>query len=238
MTPTTTGIQYRFTRCVTDPAVAGEALSIPNYGLNTDAPSQLVMNDRRELAQRLGMPILWMRQTHSDVVEVVDGPISSHENSVTADAVITRSRMALAVQVADCVPVLLWDEKTGTIGAVHAGRAGVEKAIVAKAVSTMAGLGCSTSDIVAAVGPCICPKCYEVGQDVYDALVAKRPEVAARTSWDTLSVDIRAGVVKDLENSGVTNIIQDDACTFESAHLNSYRRNPRCGRQIGLVAYV
>lgn len=234
-TATTAGIQYRFTRCVTDPAVVGEALSKPNYGLNTDAPRELVMSDRRELAQSIGVPVVWMHQTHSDVVEIVDETHASDENSVTADAVITRSPIALAVQVADCAPVLLWDEATGTMGAVHAGRAGVEKAIVAKAVSTMVGMGCSTRDIVAAVGPSICGRCYEVGDDVFETAVSKRPEVAARTSWGTKSLDIRAGVLKDLEDSGITRIIQDDVCTLESAHLNSYRRNPRCGRQIGLV---
>lgn len=234
-TATTAGIQYRFTRCVTDPAVVGEALSKPNYGLKTDAPREIVMSDRHELADNLGVPVVWMRQIHSDIVEVVDETHSSHENSITADAVITRSPVALAVQVADCVPVLLWDEATGTIGAVHAGRAGVEKAIVAKAVSTMLSMGCSTRDIVAAVGPSICGRCYEVGDDVFETAVSKRPELESRTSWGTRSLDIRAGVLKDLETCGVTNVIQDDRCTFESAHLNSYRRNPRCGRQIGLV---
>lgn len=235
MTNPDSGIRYRFTRCVTDPAVAGSALSVPNYGLNTEAPRDVVIADRIALRDDVGVPIVWMRQIHSDIITEVDVSNASNENSVTADAVISGDRIALAVQVADCVPVLLKDRKRNIVAAVHAGRAGVEKAIVAKTVSRMVDMGCSARDIVAAIGPSICGSCYEVSRDLFDEVVSKRPEVAAETSWGTPALNNVAGVVKDLVGSGVEEILYDCACTLESADLNSYRRNPKCGRQVGLV---
>ncbi|MDO5034353.1 MAG: polyphenol oxidase family protein [Actinomycetaceae bacterium] len=229
-------VRFGFTRAITDPAIAGEALSIPNYGLNTDAPKDVVLSFREELRAKLGVPIVWMNQIHSDIVEVVDEANAGSANPITADAVVSRANVALVVQVADCTPVLLFDEEEGIIAACHAGRAGVEKSIVAKTVSEMVRLGSALSNITAAIGPCICGDCYEVGEDVYASAVALRPEIGARSRWGTPSLNIRAGVRKDLE--GVGNIIEDDACTFESEDLNSYRRVRRCGRQLGIVMQV
>ena len=226
-------VRYGFTRAVTNPTQVGRALSSPNYGLNTGAPRSLVLADRQALADSIGAPVVWMNQIHSDIVCVVGQEESGLDNSVTADAVITRDRVALAVQVADCVPVLLFDKAAGVVAAVHAGRAGAKTFIVAKTVSQMTSMGCSPRNITAAVGPCICGACYEVGEDVFAQAVSVRPEMAAKSRWGTRSLDVRACVLRDLEHVGEVEI--DDTCTLESHDLNSYRRSPRCGRQIGWV---
>ena len=226
-------VRYGFTRAVTNPTQVGRALSSPNYGLNTGAPRSLVLADRQALADSIGAPVVWMNQIHSDIVCVVGQEESGLDNSVTADAVITRDRVALAVQVADCVPVLLFDKAAGVVAAVHAGRAGAKAFIVAKTVSQMTSMGCSPRNIKAVVGPSICGACYEVGEDVFAQTVSIRPEMATQSRWGTRALDVRAAVLRDLEHVGDVKI--DDACTLESDDLNSYRRNPKCGRQVGWV---
>lgn len=224
--------RYGFTRVVTEPVTA-EALSRPNYGLNTGAPREIVLADRQELARSLGVAIVWMEQIHSSIVKVVSEADAGDQNALTADAIITKDPVGLAVQVADCVPVLLFDETAGISAAVHAGRAGVEASIVAKTVSQMTRMGSSPRNITAAVGPCICASCYEVSEDMFDKVTGARPEMAAHSRWGTYALDLRAGVLADL--SGVGRVIEDAACTRESDDLNSYRRQPKCGRQVGIV---
>ncbi len=91
-----------------------------------------------------------------------------------ADAVITaKTGVALGIMVADCVPALLYDEKTGVIGAVHAGWRGTAKGILANTIEKMiAAFGSRSRDIRIAIGPAIRKCCYEVDLDVLKQIEA------------------------------------------------------------------
>ena len=88
-----------------------------------DDPGAVAAN-RARLARHLGLPddhVVWMEQTHSTTVTVVDGPQSTPVPA--SDGLVTAvPGLALAVLTADCVPILLGDEQAGVIAAVHAGR--------------------------------------------------------------------------------------------------------------------
>lgn len=85
-----------------------------------------------------------------------------------ADAIITRQRgVALALSVADCVPLLLYDPVTQAIGIAHAGWRGTARGIAAITVAAMQEqFNCQPTDILAGIGPSIGPCCYEVNEDV------------------------------------------------------------------------
>lgn len=89
------------------------------------------------------------------------------------DALMTEDpSVALAVKVADCVPVLLADTRTGAVAAVHAGWRGTAAGIVEAAVANLGrAFGSRPDDLVAAIGPSIGPCCYEVGTDVFDTFL-------------------------------------------------------------------
>ena len=113
--------------------------------------------------QDLIMPV----QRHTSRVLVYAG--RQTEMPAGADAVITDLEgVAAGVKTADCVPVLLADEKTGAIGAVHAGWRGTAASILPAAIEKMNEVyGCRPEDIKLAIGPSIRGCCYEVGRDVF-----------------------------------------------------------------------
>lgn len=107
-------------------------------------------------------------QKHTDKVLVLE---SSREPSI-ADAVITCEKgVFIGVQVADCVPILLYDPKKEVIGAVHAGWRGTAGGILKNTLRTMEKrFRCDARDVLIAIGPSIKSCCYEVGYDVVQAV--------------------------------------------------------------------
>lgn len=122
-----------------------------------------VKENRRRFASALGSDISKMfsaKQIHSSIVETVTR--ADLTRSFECDGFVTSEKgLLLTVKVADCVPILLYDN-SGVIGAVHAGWRGTVGGIAVNAVKKMISLGASTDNIKAAIGPCIHPCCYEV----------------------------------------------------------------------------
>lgn len=109
------------------------------------------------------------RQTHSLNVAVIDKTPFDSARLYNVDALVTAlPGVALAINTADCVPIVLADTEAGIIGAVHSGWKGTVGRIVAQAIDKMVSLGADASRIVAAMGPCICGNCFEVGDEVVE----------------------------------------------------------------------
>lgn len=107
-------------------------------------------------------------QRHTDRVLVLNSYLAPE----IADAVVTcRKGIMIGIQVADCVPILLFDRKRYIIGAVHAGWRGTAAQIVKKTVAVMVKqFNSLPDDIIMALGPSIKGTCYLVGVEVKDAV--------------------------------------------------------------------
>ena len=121
--------------------------------------------------------IVRLRQVHGTrVVTVSRGrefPPGDPDWNVADIAVTDDPSVALCAKVADCVPILLADARTGAVAAVHAGWRGTAAGAVRSAVEALGEqFGSAPEDIVAAIGPSIGPCCYRVGQDVRTAFEA------------------------------------------------------------------
>ncbi len=231
-----TGVRY----LITDRN--GGASSPPFSSLNLasavgDDPSDVAAN-RVVAAARCGLApgnIAWMRQVHGTVVRRVDASWPEAEPQA-CDAIFTDvPGLALGVQVADCVPVLLADPGARLAGAAHSGREGVRTGVLAALVTAMTAAGARPGRMRAVVGPAICGQCYEVPLAMRAEVSAVVPEASCVTRAGTAGLDIAAGVRAQLAAAGVGTVISDGRCTMESAELFSYRRDGRTGRFAALV---
>ncbi len=139
----------------------------------------------------MGVPpesVLRLRQVHGARVVVVrgrDGGRTLEEPPPEADILVSDDPgVALSVRVADCMPVLLADRRSGAVAAAHAGWRGTSARVVRAAVeSLVSAFGSAPSDLVAAIGPSIGPCCYRVGSEVVEAFKAAGMTRAEQTRW-------------------------------------------------------
>jgi hypothetical protein len=115
-----------------------------------------------------------VRQVHGARVRVLrKGEIGPRDvaGKPEADAIVSNAPdLLLSVQVADCVPILMADARSGSVAAVHAGWRGTAAGVARAAVDAMAReFGASPADVIAAIGPSIGPCCYTVGTNVLNA---------------------------------------------------------------------
>ncbi|ALC06334.1 Laccase domain protein [Corynebacterium deserti GIMN1.010] len=203
-----------------------------------DNPDDVAAN-RTRLAEIIGLApsnVVYMEQVHSNTVSVVSQ--APHDGSAveTTDALVTTTRgLALAVLVADCVPVLLSDTDAGVIAAVHAGRMGARNGIVKKTVEKMVELGAQPSRIHALMGAAASGARYEVPEAMARDVETKLPGSFTKTTKGTTGLDIRAGLLRQLLSLGVQMIDSDPRCTIEDEDFFSYRRQGTTGRQAGVI---
>lgn len=161
--------------------------------------------------------LVMARQTHTDRVALIERlPVASDALEET-DGLVTRLRgVALAVNTADCVPLLMAAAEAGVIAAVHSGWRGTVARIAAKAVEAMQEIGAGPSRIRAALGPMICSGCFEVGDEVAERFRADFPaEVVTRGREGRPHVDLGAAVRHTLIASGLEaeNIAPAPVCS-------------------------
>lgn len=127
---------------------------------------------RKQLCGMLGVEyenLIIPRQTHSLNVAVIRELPVSVENIENVDALVsTLPNVALAINTADCVPIVLVDEKAHVIAVVHSGWKGTVGRIAALTVEKMIECGANAQHIKAVMGPCICGDCFEVGPEVIE----------------------------------------------------------------------
>ncbi len=197
-----------------------------------DDESAKAENQRRLLADFAPDDVLCdLYQVHG--AEVVLAAAVWSQRPQADGIVATTPGLTLLVRAADCVPVLLVAPDEGVVGAVHSGRPGMVAGVVPATVARMRELGAGR--IEAWVGPHVCGRCYEVPEQLREAVTAVVPESYAETSWGTPSLDLGAGVRAQLGKLDV--VVHDKSrCTRESDDLYSYRRDgDRAGRLAALV---
>ncbi|WP_413450522.1 polyphenol oxidase family protein [Georgenia phoenicis] len=223
----------------TGPYAAADGSGGLNLGLHVGDDERAVRANRDLLDAELGSRVVWMDQRHTALVRVVTGEADDGAGQGECDALVGRrsdpGAPAVAVMVADCVPLLLATPDGGLVAAVHVGRQGLADGVVHAALATLAREGASVPDLYASLGPSICGRCYEVPAALRDEVAGVVPAARATTAWGTPALDIPAGVLAQLADGGVRRVQRLDVCTREDERFYSYRRDGRTGRFVGVV---
>jgi YfiH family protein len=229
----------RIRRVVTTRAGGVSAKPYDSFNLGPhvgDDPEHVAAN-RRRLAHDLKLAedhVVWMEQVHGRTATVVDGPLA--QPAEMTDALITAQQgLAVAVLVADCVPVLLADPEAGVVGAVHAGRVGARVGVLPAALAAMRDAGARIDRVEVLLGPAVCGQCYEVPPAMQADVEAHLPGSACKTRSGTSGLDLRAGLWEQLAAIGVAKIGIDPRCTNEDRSLFSHRREGTTGRLAALT---
>lgn len=181
------------------------------------------------------------RQVHGDEVVVVtrENLDEVQGRPPEADALITRlTGIPLAMLTADCLAIIVCDQRTPALGVIHAGWRGTVRATVWKTILTMIEVfGTQPEDCVAAVGPAIAGPCYEVGEDVREALVKGLPygrDVLTPAGESRWRADLREANRRQLVDGRIPPS-QVSICPYcvhcEAEWFFSARRDPVGGRQ-------
>lgn len=142
--------------------------------------------------------------------------------------------LTLSLSVADCIPIALYDGKTGNFGLVHAGWRGVIGNIVHNAIELMTEERSMVKDISCFFGPCISQRMYPVDYDV----ASKFSDQYYYKKKKKYFLDIRGQVISDIVSLGVLedNILYSTDCTYTNREMCSYRRDGNnTGRNIVLM---
>ena len=218
-------MKYRFTNRTGGNSTG--AFASLNLGTHVGDDLGVVQSNRDLLAQKFG-PVQYMSQVHGNRVAVIE---EVTDEDPTADALVTGiPGVSLAVQVADCIPLLLHSPQS--IAAVHVGRKGLLNDVTLSALEMMRAMG--AVQITAILGPSICATCYEVSEEIYREVVARHPEAKSETKSGTPALDLSSALCHVLEAEGVT-IVDEGRCTVEDSELFSYRRDGATGRQAGII---
>jgi len=195
------------------------------FGDAADGNGRDDLESRRRISKVLGISSAWasVLQIHGNTVISVDRPGFAGEGD---GLITTRAGLPLAIATADCVPIVI--EGDISVAVLHAGWRGVAAGIIRAGVDAMIGLGDTPRR--AAIGPSIGPCCYEVGDEVPEAIGGH----ASATTWGTLSVDLRSAAETQLAGLSVW---RSNACTYTDPGLWSYRRDSTKDRQVA-VAWV
>jgi hypothetical protein len=193
-------------------------------------------------------PAIFVNQIHSNQALTIDekSKIPLQNNRPKADAIVTNlPNLIIGIVTADCMPILMLDDKNRIISATHAGWAGAFSNITSTTINSMKKLGSKPQNITAIIGPTIRQKSYEISEEFLDRFLkedAKNKKFFKNGNREQHYLFDLPGYTKEkLQKDGVKNIIDDKIDTYTNEEkLFSYRRSCHlkeadCGRNVAII---
>jgi YfiH family protein len=215
-----------------------------------DAPERVAENWRR-LTRAAGAPLFVATQVHGTAIARVGaGDTPADVARLQADGLCSdRADVALAVFVADCIPAVVVDPRTGALAAVHAGWRGTLAGVLPAAVRALGEhFGARAADLRVALGPAIGPCCFEVGPEVVEAFEAgllgarEAGVIGDSPPSGKAHIDLKAANRLLLVRAGVDPAAIDagpECTSCDRARFFSYRRDRgQTGQHLGFVSRV
>lgn len=207
-----------------------------NVGYSTADDPVAVEENRARLRALLPGEPRWLTQVHG--ARVLDA--EAVHGRPKADASVARAAGTVcAIQIADCLPVLLADRSGRMVAAAHAGWRGLAAGVLDNTLAAMNSAGVASSEIIAYIGPGIGPQSFEVGDEVRAAYVEREPATAnafvPRLAGKWLA-DLPGLARSALLRAGVSHVCGGNLCTYsDPQRFYSYRRDGETGRMAALI---
>ncbi len=218
-----------------------------NVGLGSDDEREIVLENRRRVAQNMGVTdenLMMVYQIHSTDVALATEPWKMEDRPKLDAMVSTTPGLAIGVMTADCGPVLFQDAENGVIGAAHAGWKGATGGILENTISAMETIGAERKNITTVLGPTISQKHYEVGPEFVDNLIgldAKndayliQSEKAHHAMFNLPSYIINRLQAEDVKASWCGDCTYADEEQFFSYRRKTHRGEADYGRQVSVI---
>ena len=206
-----------------------------NLGLKVGDDRQRVLRNREQVTKGCGVDrIIFMDQIHSNLMIDAARGGEAQCDGIYQPRAEADIRHALAVQVADCVPLIL--EHPKVIAAVHVGREGLVKGMTEAAIEGLRPLA-QPFEIKATIGPSICGDCYPLSAETFDECAMRYP--ASVYDARDRKVDVATGVISTLEDLGIAWqwFGGERECVACDKEYFSYRRDGVTGRQAMVVGW-
>ncbi len=169
----------------------------------------------------------YLNQIHSTIPNIVD---ENYQTNLDGDAMITNLKeVALVIRTADCIPIILYDDKLHVLAAIHSGWKGTLNSIVISTIKKMiATYQVDPKNIKAYLYPSIRKCHFEVDEGVYNMFKEKRPYIDEYTEkkGNKYYIDLPGIVIKDLKDNNINDIKDSNICTYCHHDIyHSYRYN-------------
>ena len=188
--------------------------------------------------------IFLVHQIHSNKFVFLNKNSKFSKKRIKADAIITNQKnLPIAVLTADCVPILIYDKKRNIIAAIHAGWKGAFRGIIKKVIDFMLNLGSKQNDIIAAIGPCIRQKSYNVKEDFKKKFIKKnrKNKIFFKIKKNLIYFNLPEFVKFQLKSNKITKIDTINIDTFDkknnfySARRSLSLKHDDYGRNISII---
>lgn len=223
-----------------------------NLGLHVPDSEQDVINNRKLLAGKIGVPLKkWVSgdQIHGTNIKLINeedkgkGSISYGESLSNIDGLITNKKGILCTAFfADCVPLFFFDPEFDYIGIAHAGWKGTVNRIGEEMVNKFAEVGVNLATLKVAIGPCISKDSYQVDERVIENLTSEQTKNTVQIQENNhYLLDLKRLNVEILLQCGVLrhNIEITNYCTFrdEEMFFSHRRDHGKTGRMLGFIGF-
>ena len=198
----------------------------------------------KDLICKKSKNIFLLHQIHSNKLVYINKNFNFNKKKIKADAIITnQEKLPIAVLTADCVPILLYDNKRNMIAAVHAGWKGAFKDIIKKVINFMLKKGCQKNSITAAIGPCIRQNSYNVKEDFRKKFLKKniKNKIFFKERKKTIFFDLPNFIKSQLKLNKIVKIDTINIDTFVkknnffSARRSLGLKHDDYGRNISII---
>ena len=208
-----------------------------NLSYSVGDEKNLVDKNRKEFFEAIGLTIEtvgYQRQIHSDIVQSIE---CGGDNGASDALITSKKNLGLAIAVADCTPIFIYDKKNKVISAVHSGWQGTENTILLKTlIKLQKEFSSKPGNMIVYIGPSISQINYEVGKEVAE----KFDQTFVKPKGDKYLLDVSGINYQILLDFGVpqNQIQKSKLCSYEfSTLLHSYRRDGNSsGRSLGVIA--